>query len=161
MMKQSNHLKVCLMVMVVTGLVFFSVSAWAAQSLGEGANLMVQGADQMLKGEKMLVEPLNFQGLNKDAGIKQGLDKIAKGESMIMEGKNLFMQPDTRIKGKEMMMSGSTMMMQGKDEVIERFQKDEAFKTGKLMAAWKNVVNGEYEMMEGKNLMMKGLRLYE
>ena len=142
-------------------MVLYTTPVLAALPLGNGGQDMVQGAERMVKGEQMLAGPLQKQELMKSESIRTSFDQLKKGEKMVTEGKTLFMKPDTRVQGKEMMYKGSTEMMQAKDAIMQELGKDQALKTGKLASAWSDLVQGEYEMMEGKNLMLRGWRLFE
>jgi hypothetical protein len=86
---------------------------------------------------------------------------IAKGEQMRDEGKQLLMESETRVGGRDQMWEASTMMMQGKNHIMDALEKNDALKTERLMDAWRTIVEGEHEMMTGKNLMLKGRRMFK
>lgn len=123
MKNQSRYLAISLVVFLAIGIfaVAPSLQAQSDQAVKEGQKSIVEGANQMMDGNKKIMAVLEKEG-KVDADVKANEKQMKDGYDLVMKG-NGMMAGNTMAEGQEMMKSGSKMMLEANNALTVAVEK--------------------------------------
>jgi hypothetical protein len=148
MKSRSRHFATSLILFLSIGIfaaVGYLCAAETGQSTQEGKQAIMEGAKQLLDGNKMVMAIMAKNGI-KDAELTAAEEKMADGYNTITKGESM-MTGGTMAEGQGMVKRGSKMMLEAQDATSAAVEKHGMTVT--CSAALDTCTTGEKRVKEG------------